>query len=104
MRVTLLLLGVLSVASVEAERVALEDNELSAVQGAGIDMVLEGVLLDASQATITINDITNGSGQNVPISVKEFYLGAAGSNKGGSAQSGDHRPFESPLRVQSGQG
>lgn len=66
----------------QAELVALEDSELSAVQGAGIGFALEGVLFDASQATITINDITNGSGQNVPISVKEFYLAAAGSNKG----------------------
>ncbi|WP_371922969.1 hypothetical protein [Pseudomonas sp. 2FG] len=75
-------LGLLSVASVRAEMVALEDNEMSAVQGAGFGIVLEEILLDASQSTITINDITNASGQNVPISVKEFYLGAAGSNKG----------------------
>lgn len=68
----------------QAELVALEDSELSAVQGAGIGFALEGILFDASQATITINDITNGSGQNVPISVKEFYLGATGSNKGAS--------------------
>lgn len=68
----------------QAELVALEDNELSAVQGAGIGFALEGILFDASQATITINDITNGSGQNVPIAVKEFYLGATGSNKGAS--------------------
>lgn len=78
----LLFLLSLSAASVQAEMVALEDNELSGVQGAGFGFVLEDILLDASQSTITINDITNGSGQNVPISVKEFYLGAAGSNKG----------------------
>lgn len=87
MRSLLSLLGLLSIASVQAEMIAMEDGELSAVQGAGIGIVLEQVLLDAgqntaNQATITINDITNVSGQNVPISVKEFYLGATGSNKG----------------------
>ncbi len=66
----------------QAELQALDDQELSAVQGAGFGFVLDGVLLDASGAVITINDINNASGQNVPISVKEFYLGATGSNKG----------------------
>lgn len=88
----LALFGLLTVSSVQAELLAMQDSELSAVQGAGIGMVLEQVLLDAGQSTgdhvtatpavITINDITNASGQNVPISVKEFYLGATGSNKG----------------------
>jgi hypothetical protein len=78
----LLGLGLLSVANAQAEMVALEDSELSAVQGAGIGFVLDQVLMDASQATVTINDINNASGQNVPITVKEFYLGATGSNKG----------------------
>lgn len=82
MRLTLLLLSLLSAGGVQAELVALADNELSEVQGAGIGIVLEQVLMDANLATITINDITNASGQNVPISVKEFYLGATGSNKG----------------------
>lgn len=85
--------GLLSAASVQAELVALQDSELAAVQGAGIGVVLEQVMIDAGQtdanrATITINDITNGNfgsgGVNVPISVKEFYLGATGSNKGAS--------------------
>jgi hypothetical protein len=82
MRALLLGLALLAAGQVQAELVALEDSEMSAVQGAGIGFALEGILFDASQATITINDITNGSGQNVPISVKEFYLGATGSNKG----------------------
>lgn len=73
----------LVVASVaQAELKALDDVELSRVDGAGIGFVLDKVLLDANNATITINDINNGSGQNVPIAVKEFYLGAIGSNKG----------------------
>ena len=87
MRSLLPLLGLLSIVSAHAELVMMGDGELSAVQGAGIGIMLEQVLVDAgqntaNQATITINDITNASGQNVPISVKEFYLGATGSNKG----------------------
>ncbi|MFZ6045312.1 hypothetical protein ACFW0H_04210 [Pseudomonas sp. CR3202] len=77
------LLGIALLAGpARAELQALDDQELSGVQGAGIGFVLDSVLMDAGNATITINDITNGSGQNVPIAVKEFYLGATGSNKG----------------------
>lgn len=68
-----------------ADMKAMDDSELSEVEGAGIGFVLDGIVFDASQATITINDITNGGGAaapNVPISVKEFYMAAAGSNKG----------------------
>ena len=60
----------------------LSDAELSDVQGAGLGFVLDKVLLDGSGAQIVINDITDGQGRNVPISVKNLYLGAAGSNKG----------------------
>ncbi|WP_271409178.1 hypothetical protein [Pseudomonas sp. Q1-7] len=81
-RTASLLLFALLAGPADAEMQVLDDHELADVQGAGIGFVLDQVLLDASNATITINDITNGSGQNVPISVKEFYLGAAGSNKG----------------------
>lgn len=81
MRLSLIALTLLSL-PVQAELQALDDQEMSRVQGDGFGFVLEQVLLDASNATITVNDITNGAGQNVPISVKEFYLGAAGSNKG----------------------
>jgi hypothetical protein len=77
-----LLVLALFASSARAELQALDDHELSDVQGAGIGFVLDQVLLDANNATITINDISNAAGQNVPIAVKEFYLGAAGSNKG----------------------
>ncbi|WAF85067.1 hypothetical protein NRL37_23720 [Metapseudomonas otitidis] len=79
---TLALLSCLLPALANAEMQAMDDSELSAVDGAGIGFVLDKVMLDASGATITLNDITNGSGQNVPIAVKEFYLGATGSNNG----------------------
>src|SRR5690606_20779675 len=78
-----LTLGLLLLSSLaHAELKALDDEQLSEVQGAGFGFVLENVLFDATQATITVNDITNATGQNVPISVREFYLGATGSNKG----------------------
>ncbi|AOE87413.1 hypothetical protein [Pseudomonas sp. TCU-HL1] len=82
MRRTAVILLLLAATTAQAELKALDDAELSSVEGAGIGFVLDQVLLDANNATITINDIANGSGQNVPISVKEFYLGATGSNKG----------------------
>ena len=81
-RTTFLLVLALFAGTTRAELQALDDHELSDVQGAGIGFVLDQVLLDANNATITINDITNAAKQNVPISVKEFYLGAAGSSKG----------------------
>jgi hypothetical protein len=79
----------------------LSDAELSDVQGAGLGFVLDKVLLDGSGAQIVINDITDGQGRNVPISVKNLYLGAAGSNKGSNLSpvtigSLDH-PFELEL-------
>ncbi|MES2821792.1 MAG: hypothetical protein V4812_22695 [Pseudomonadota bacterium] len=67
---------------VHAELHALDDAQLADVQGAGIGLVLENVLMDASQSTIFIDGITNAGGQNVPIAVKEFYLGATGSHLG----------------------
>ncbi|WP_342245201.1 hypothetical protein [Pseudomonas sp. OTU5201] len=82
MRRTIVILLSLAAARAQAELKALDDAELSNVDGAGIGFVLDQVLLDAKNATITINDITNAAKQNVPIAVKEFYLGAAGSNKG----------------------
>lgn len=58
----------------------LSDAEMSDVQGAGLGFVLDQVLLDGSGAQIVINDITDGQGRNVPISLKNLYLGAAGSD------------------------
>ncbi|MCJ8170024.1 DUF6160 family protein [Atopomonas sediminilitoris] len=66
----------------QAELKALDDESLASVTGAGFGLVIEDFLYDGTNATITINDITNSTGQNVPISVKELYVGATGSNKG----------------------
>ncbi|MBM7060211.1 hypothetical protein JQX08_05785 [Pseudomonas sp. UL073] len=83
-RLSCLALGLLSLAA-QAELRALDDGQLAEVQGAGFGFVLDQVLLDASGSKITVNDITRSNGtttENMPIKVSEFYLGAAGSNKG----------------------
>ncbi len=101
MKRCLLLLTCMSSWSLAVAMEPLSDQELSDVQGAGLGFVLDQVLLDGSGAQIVINDITNDQGQNVPISLKNLYLGAAGSNKGGNLNpvtigSLDH-PFELEL-------
>lgn len=88
----------------QADLQPLDDAEMSAVQGAGFGFVLEGILLDASGATITINDINNAAGQNVPISVKEFYLGAAGSNKGANLNPVNIGRLDHPFEITLGKG
>ena len=96
------LLGmVLLQAAVASAMEPMSDQELSDVQGAGLGFVLDQVLLDGSDAQIVINDITDDQGVNVPISVSNLYLGAAGSNKGSDLNpvtigSLDH-PFELEL-------
>lgn len=70
------LLGVLLGASAQAME-PLSDEEMSDVQGAGLGFVLDQVLIDGSGAQIVINDITDRQGRNVPISLKNLYLGAA---------------------------
>ncbi|AYC31708.1 hypothetical protein D3880_04585 [Pseudomonas cavernae] len=69
----------------QAELRELDDGQMADVQGAGFGFVLEQILMDASNAQITVNDINRVSGstqENMPIKVTEFYLGASGSNKG----------------------
>jgi hypothetical protein len=101
MKRCLLLLTGMSSWSLAVAMEPLSDQELSDVQGAGLGFVLDQVLLDGSGAQIVINDITNDQGQNIPISLKNLYLGAAGSNKGSNLNpvtigSLDH-PFELEL-------
>ncbi|UVE17014.1 hypothetical protein NVV93_15665 [Pseudomonas sp. LS44] len=83
-RLSCLALALLSFAA-QAELRELDDGQMAEVQGAGFGFVLDQVLMDASGAKITVNDITRSNGtttENMPIKVSEFYLGAAGSNKG----------------------
>ncbi|MDK2350888.1 MULTISPECIES: hypothetical protein [Pseudomonas aeruginosa group] len=78
-----LLAALLAAPFTHAEMTALDDEQLSDVQGAGIGFVLDNAMLDGNKATVAINGVTNTStGQNVPITVKELYLAATGSDKG----------------------
>ncbi|MBH9395259.1 hypothetical protein I5L42_05670 [Pseudomonas aeruginosa] len=78
-----LLAALLAAPFAHAEMTALDDEQLSDVQGAGIGFVLDNAMLDGNKATVAINGVTNTStGQNVPITVKELYLAATGSDKG----------------------
>ena len=44
---------------------ALDDEQLSDVQGAGIGFVLDSAMVDGNKATIAINGVTNtATGQN----------------------------------------
>ncbi|OWB34472.1 hypothetical protein [Pseudomonas aeruginosa] len=78
-----LLAALLAAPFAHAEMTALDDEQLSDVQGAGIGFVLDSAMVDGNKATIAINGVTNtATGQNVPITVKELYVAAIGSNKG----------------------
>ncbi|HCR9793282.1 TPA: hypothetical protein OPV41_005599, partial [Pseudomonas aeruginosa] len=78
-----LLAALLAAPFAHAEMTALDDEQLSDVQGAGIGFVLDSAMVDGNEATIAINGVTNtATGQNVPITVKELYVAATGSNKG----------------------
>ncbi|MBG7087957.1 hypothetical protein I5J20_24440 [Pseudomonas aeruginosa] len=78
-----LLAALLAAPFAHAEMTARDDEQLSDVQGAGIGFVLDSAMVDGNKATIAINGVTNtATGQNVPITVKELYVAATGSNKG----------------------
>lgn len=78
-----LLAALLAAPFAHAEMTALDDEQLSDAQGAGIGFVLDSAMVDGNKATIAINGVTNtATGQNVPITVKELYVAATGSNKG----------------------
>lgn len=81
MRRYLLLTSVLYAVSAPALE-PLSDREMADVQGAGLGFVLDQVLLDGAGAQIVINDIRDDQGRNIPISMNNLYLGAAGSDKG----------------------
>ncbi|HBN9513995.1 hypothetical protein [Pseudomonas aeruginosa] len=82
-----LLAALLAVPLAHAEMTALDDEQLSDVQGAGIGFVLDSAMVDGNKATIAINGVTNtATGQNVPITVKELYVAATGSNKGSTLE------------------
>lgn len=70
-----------------AELVSLDDQQLGSVNGAGIGFVLEDFAFEAGTAVesgnrLDISGIKNSSGQDVVLSVSQFYVAGSGSNKG----------------------
>lgn len=98
------LLGALFVLPVQADLQEMDDQQLAGVNGQGIAFSLEGILLDASESSIFINDITNAAGENIPISVHEFYFASTGSNKGSNLQPVNLGRLNNPFKFQFGNG
>ncbi|MFI8482873.1 hypothetical protein ACIGCM_20120 [Pseudomonas sp. NPDC078700] len=99
-----MLLGTLFVLPAQAKMQEMDDQQLAGVNGQGIAFSLEGILLDASESSIFINDITNAAGENVPISVHEFYFASTGSNKGSDLQPVNLGRLGNPFKLQFGNG
>lgn len=71
----------------QAELVGLDDQELEAVDGEGIGFILEDFAFEAgtdvaSGNKLDISGIKNKSGQDVVLSVSQFYIAGSGSNRG----------------------
>ncbi len=87
MQCKLLMLSWLALSGVQAhaQLKPLLDSELSQFDGgAGVGLVLENFKLDAQNLNVVINDITNTSGQNIPVSVDKFFVSGSNSSKGSS--------------------
>lgn len=69
-----------------ADMVALDDEQLSDVQGAGIGFVVDNAMIDGSKATTNITGLKDPNGKDVSIAVRNLYLGATGSNHGSNLQ------------------
>ncbi len=85
MRRSLMIISWLALSGVQAQAqlTLLPDSELSRIDGkAGIGFVLENFKLDAQNLNVVINDITNTSGQNIPVAVDKLYISGTGSKKG----------------------
>lgn len=79
----------------QAELSSLNDSELAAVDGEGISFVLEDYVYDASDATVTIKDIS-GTDQ---ITVEKLYIMGSGSNKGTTKQAITLGRLENPFSL-----
>lgn len=71
----------------QAELVGLDDQELGAVDGEGIGFILEDFAFEAgtdvaSGNKLDISGIKNKSGQDIVLSVSQFYIAGSGSSRG----------------------
>jgi len=72
---------------VYADLVALEDQELSSVDGEGIGLVLEDFVYNAGPSvngggTFEISGLQTSTNSDVVLSISQFYIAGSGSNKG----------------------
>ena len=70
-----------------AELQAMDDHQLSEVDGAGIGLVLEDFAFEAGEDVasgnrLDLSGITNKDGEDVVLSVSQFYVAGSGSNQG----------------------
>ena len=67
--------------------VALDDSDLSNVDGEGVGIVLEDFVYNAGEqinggGTFEIGGLQNSSNQEVTLGISQFYIAGSGSNKG----------------------
>lgn len=70
---------------------ALDDERLSQVDGAGIGLVLENFSYNTGKdidpdGVFEISGLSNSAGQDVVISVSQFYVAGSGSNEGANVE------------------
>lgn len=75
------------VSQVNAELIGLDDQELGAVDGEGIGFILEDFAFEAGTDVangnrLDISGVKNKDGQDVVLSVSQFYVAGASSNRG----------------------
>ncbi len=84
---SVLLSGLLSSFHVLAELQVLDDSALGNIEGEGIGLVLEDFAFEAGEDVangnrLDISGITNKDGDDVVLSISQFYIAGAGSNQG----------------------
>lgn len=70
-----------------ADLVALDDTDLSGVDGEGVGIVLDGFVYNAGEktsggGTFEIGGLQNSSNQEVTLGISQFYISGSGSNQG----------------------
>lgn len=70
-----------------SDLVALDDSDLSNVDGEGVGIVLEDFVYNAGEqinggGTFEIGGLQNSSNQEVTLGISQFYIAGSGSNKG----------------------
>lgn len=88
-----------------ADLVALEDNDLGAVDGEGIGLVLEDFLYNAGETvnsggTFEISGLKTSGDEDVVIAVSQFYIAGSGSNNGSTLNSVNLGRLNNPFNIE----